>query len=85
MIAHYVGIAALTVLILRTTWVLIVALRQQHFHEIYAIWFAFSLFFLIFFALYIWAEKEGKEITDALGPFLGRDLEGRVWYANQGR
>jgi hypothetical protein len=42
-------------------------LRREHSLEIYAIWYVFSLLFLIFLALYAISERTGKEITDLFG------------------
>ena len=43
-------------------------LKQRHSPEIYTIWYIFSFFLLLFFALYYFAEKEGTEVTHVLGP-----------------
>ena len=50
-------------------------LNRQHSGEIYAIWYVFSFFFLLFFALYLTAEREGKEVTDVLGPSSAETLK----------
>jgi hypothetical protein len=44
------------------------ALSRNHPQETYAIWYIFSFFLLLFLALYSFAEREGKEIFDILGP-----------------
>jgi hypothetical protein len=53
----------------------IAELNRQHSREIYAIWYVFSFFFLLFFALYFSAKREGKEITDLLGPSSAATLK----------
>jgi hypothetical protein len=53
----------------------IAELNRQHSREIYAIWYVFSFFFLLFFALYFFTEREGKEITDVLGPSSAETLK----------
>src|SRR5437016_4716816 len=53
----------------------VLALRQHHSQEIYAIWYVFSLFGLIFLALHVAAEREGKEVTDILGPSWSTTLK----------
>ena len=47
-------------------------LSRDHFLEIYAIWYVFSLLFLIFLALHAISGRTGKEITDLFGePYAG--------------
>jgi hypothetical protein len=47
-------------------------LRRDHSLEIYAIWYVFSLLFLIFLALDTISERTGKEITNLFGePYAG--------------
>jgi hypothetical protein len=48
---------------------------RRHPGEIYTIWYIFSFFFLLFLFLYSFAEKEGKEVTDILGPSLAGNLK----------
>jgi hypothetical protein len=50
-------------------------MRKNYPHEIYVIWYIFSLFFLIFFALYVVAEKKGQRITEVLGPSFVETLQ----------
>ncbi|MGY4257685.1 hypothetical protein ACVI1L_004753 [Bradyrhizobium sp. USDA 4516] len=50
-------------------------MRRNYPHEIYAIWYIFSLFFLIFFALYVVAEKKGQRVTEVLGPSFVETLQ----------
>jgi hypothetical protein len=47
--------------------------ETNHSHEIYAIWYLFSFFFLLFLALYFFAERENIEVTNVFGPSL-------AWY-----
>jgi len=42
--------------------------RKRHSLEIYTIWYIFSLFLFLFFALYYFAEREGTELARILGP-----------------
>jgi hypothetical protein len=42
-------------------------LRRDYPKDIYAIWYVFSFFFLLFISLYLFAEKDGKAVTDVLG------------------
>jgi len=70
----------LAALILMFLWGQILELRQHHSHEIYAIWYVFSFFGLIFFVLYLLAEKDGKEVSDALGPSSAETLKAMYGY-----
>jgi hypothetical protein len=58
----------------------ILRLRRQFPHDIYAIWYVFSFFFLLFFSLYLFAEKDGKAVTDVLGPSLAPTLNAAYGY-----
>ena len=50
-------------------------LRRRHSSGVYAIWYIFSFFLLLFFALYYYAERERTELTHLLGPSWVSTLE----------
>jgi hypothetical protein len=61
---NYVGIVFFALLLV----IFIFSLREHHSPAVYAIWYMFSLFFLVFLVLYGIAEAANQEVTDALGP-----------------
>jgi hypothetical protein len=61
---NYVGIVFFALLLV----IFIINLREHHSPAVYAIWYMFSLFFLVFLVLYGIAEAANQEVTDALGP-----------------
>lgn len=68
---NYVGIAVSFVFLIAS----ISELRRRYSHEVYAIWYAFSLFFLIFVFLWFSAEIADKQVTDVLGPSVAGHLK----------
>ena len=62
------GTAIVFLILMGLIWSSIDELRREHHREIYAIWYVFSLFFLIFLPLYYFSVKHDTDVTAVLGP-----------------